>query len=564
VKARKHQMQFLMKKTNVPISKINTAKKAKSPPALKSEMTRPPVSEAAYKKLLEELGAYQIELEMQNEELRVSKAKLQADANQYSKLYNFAPSGYFTLSEEGDIIDVNICGARMLRKTQQKLKRNRFALYVSPDKRAIFHSFLESISSSRKSESCEIILLDNDSQPIHILLAGTLAETGNQYLLNAIDITEQKQTEHTIRQLSQAVEQSPVSIVITDTRGTIQYANQKYMDLTGYTLDELTGKTPAILKSGHSSATTYEELWQTLLNGGIWHGEFLNKKKNGTLFWELAAISPIKNEEGIVTHFLEIKEDITEKKEADEILKQYASELKNSNTELENFAFLASHDLQEPLRMINSFLNLLEKKIAVHLDDTTKQYIHYVKDGTARMKTLINDLLMYSRVGSNTDNYLVTNLNEVLQYITQQLLKTEINTKKAQIKLNALPTIHANKTLITELFLNLVTNALKYNTHKKPVVQVGYEENENDYIFFVKDNGIGISPEYFEKIFLMFQRLHSKEEYNGTGIGLALCKKVVEMHHGKIRVESAPGTGSTFYCTFPKQYIKNIEPVSLL
>jgi PAS domain S-box-containing protein len=548
-----------MKKANRTPPKINLVKKSKSKAVLTSGMVLPPVSEAAYKKLLEELSAYQLEMEMQNEELRVSHARLKAENTKYLELYNFAPSGYFTLSEDGDIIDVNPFGAAMLDKTPSKLNRNRFAVYVSEDTRTTFHHFLHSIYISRKRETCEIILSVTGRQPVYLLLAGILAEKSNHYHLNAVDITNLKHTEHTIQQLSQAVEQSPVSIVITDTNGALQYANRKHLDLTGYTLDELIGKTQAVLKSGNTLNATYQDLWQTILNGDVWHGEFLNKKKNGDLFWELADISPIKNEEGIVTHFLEIKKDITEKKKAEEMLRQYASELKKSNIELENFAFLASHDLQEPLRMINNFLNLLEKKIAVHLDDTSKQYIHYAKDGAARMKTLINDLLIYSRVGSNTENQVDLSLNEILRYITQQLLKTEIDTKNARVKLHTLPIIYANKTLITELFLNLITNALKYNTRKKPAIEVGCIADPNDYIFFVKDNGIGISPEYFDTIFLMFKRLHGKEQYSGTGIGLALCKKVVELYHGKIWVESVPGKGSSFYCLFPKQHLNNMH-----
>jgi len=493
------------------------------------------------------------------------------------------------------------------------------------------------------------------------------------------DITELRKTQTRIRQLSQAVEQSPVSIVITDTAGTVEYVNKQHVKLTGYSAAETIGKNERILKSGQTSTEEYEYLWKTILSGKKWHGEFQNRKKNGELYWESSAISPMLDENGMTTHFLAIKEDITDRKlveekiaelnrdfvnflentsdfiyfkdinsrfrfcsqtladitgnaswtdiigkNAEDIfpaeiarihhdeeiqifatgkpllnkinayidasgnpgwisankwpllndegkvvglygisrditelrksqdeLKKYSSELKTSNTDLEHFAYIASHDLQEPLRMVSSFLKLLEKKLDGQLNETTRQYMHFATDGANRMKILIDDLLQYSRVGNNKEAFAETDLNEVLRYIVW-VLKETVDKVGAVITVRPMPVIKANKILMNELFLNLLNNALKYKGNRQPLIEVGCSETAGYYTFYVKDNGIGINAAYYKRIFVIFQRLHAKDEYSGTGIGLALCKKIVETHHGTIWVESEEGSGSTFYFSIPK------------
>jgi PAS domain S-box-containing protein len=246
--------------------------------------------------------------------------------------------------------------------------------------------------------------------------------------------------------------------------------------------------------------------------------------------------------------------DITERKKAEEKLKEYGRELQTSNTELERFAYVASHDLQEPLRMVASFLTLLEKRIDGHLDETSKQYIYFAVDGAGRMKKLIQDLLRYSRVGTNKEDFTSVDLTEVMQY-TIRVLEESIKETGAQITVKRLPFITGNKTLFSQLFLNLVINALKYHRDKDPKIEIGCNEEAGKWIFYVKDNGIGIDAKYFDKIFIIFQRLHNKNEYSGTGIGLAICKKIVEIHKGNIWVESLAGEGSTFYFSIPKEAI---------
>ncbi len=220
------------------------------------------------------------------------------------------------------------------------------------------------------------------------------------------------------------------------------------------------------------------------------------------------------------------------------------------NKELEHFVYMASHDLQEPLRMVSSFLQLLENKLGISLDETEKKYIHFATDGAIRMRTLIEDLLKYARIGHRPEDFTKTDLNDVVKYVLR-VLNEKINTCEAVILVHPLPIINANKTLINQVFVNLVSNALKYCSDRKIAIEVGATEDEGIWTFFVKDNSIGIKQDDLEKIFIIFKRLHGKREYSGTGIGLAICKKIIETHGGRIWAESVVGTGSTFYFTIP-------------
>jgi len=267
---------------------------------------------------------------------------------------------------------------------------------------------------------------------------------------------------------------------------------------------------------------------------------------DGSVEWFELSVQPVP--EGIFI----LSMDITGRKKAELERLKIAEDLRRSNTELERFAYVASHDLQEPLRMVSSFLNLLEEEFGNKLDETAKNYIFYAVDGAARMKTLVNDLLQYSRIGNRKEAFVETDLNDTLQY-AKNVLADELKKSEAKLSVAKMPTIVANKALVGQLFINLISNALKYHGAQPPVIDIGFTEEPEQYVFYVKDNGIGIDPKFFDKIFIIFQRLHTKEKYAGTGIGLAICKKIAEIHNGKIWVESKEGGGSTFYFSIAKK-----------
>ncbi len=289
-----------------------------------------------------------------------------------------------------------------------------------------------------------------------------------------------------------------------------------------------------------------------------WDDEFRVVNQEGRYYFMYHKAYIIRDNEGKAVRLFGATQNITQQKEDEALLielnnrlKQRADELAASNVELERFAYIASHDMQEPLRMITSFLQLFKKKYEDQIDETAEQYIHYAMDGAERMRKLITDLLEYSRIGSNKESFEEVNTTALVQDVANVFMNRVTETG-ATITVGNLPVIHANKTQMFQLFQNLIGNALKYSGKEPPVIQVEGREDERNYLFSVRDNGIGIKPMFFEKIFVLFQRLHHKNEYSGTGIGLTVCKKIVERHDGRIWVESEPGAGSCFYFTIGK------------
>jgi light-regulated signal transduction histidine kinase (bacteriophytochrome) len=231
-------------------------------------------------------------------------------------------------------------------------------------------------------------------------------------------------------------------------------------------------------------------------------------------------------------------------------LRQRTEELARSNAELEQFAYVASHDLQEPLRMISSYVQLLGRRYKGKIDKDADEFIGFASEGASRMQRMINDLLAYSRIGTRGKNFEPVNLEEVLKRALENL-QMAIKEKNAIITHDPLPMAFGDSGQMIQVFQNLIDNAIKFSGEKQPSVHVSYKLEGNDCICSVQDNGIGIAPEYVNRLFLLFQRLHTRKEYPGTGLGLAICKRIIERHGGRIWVKSLPGEGSIFYFKIP-------------
>jgi len=334
--------------------------------------------------------------------------------------------------------------------------------------------------------------------------------------------------------------------------------NDTAMRMYGYTQEEFLSMTIADIRPKEDVDTLMvdlEELRKTPQK--IRNGQWRHIKKNGEVI-EVQVNGHSIDFEGRQARMVAIV-DITERKRYETQLQtlnadlgKRASELAASNAELERFAYIASHDLQEPLRMVSSFLQLLQKKYNGRLDNKADQYIHYAVDGAERMKALIMDLLEYSRVGTGKDGFDWVDTETVIGEVGD-IFREKIISARATIDVAPLPTVWADKVQLTQLFQNLVSNALKYHSDQRPVIRIRAEEEACHWKFSIGDNGIGIDPQFFDKIFIIFQRLHNKNDYSGTGIGLAICKKIVERHGGRIWVESTPQKGSLFYFTILKK-----------
>lgn len=247
-----------------------------------------------------------------------------------------------------------------------------------------------------------------------------------------------------------------------------------------------------------------------------------------------------------------LQSEVTERKRAEESLAEQAKELARSNAELEQFAYVASHDLQEPLRMVANFTQLLARRYKDQLDNEAQEFIQFAVDGAQRMQTLINDLLEYSRVRRKGKPFADVDCNRTLNHVLINLSDT-IETAGARVTAEPLPHLQADSGQLIQLLQNLISNAIKFRGSEPPRVHVSATQDHDFWLFRVRDNGIGIEPDHFDRIFVIFQRLHTFTEYPGTGIGLAICKRIVERHNGRIWVESSPGHGSTFCFTIPFQ-----------
>ena len=262
---------------------------------------------------------------------------------------------------------------------------------------------------------------------------------------------------------------------------------------------------------------------------------------------------PIYDENNNILAVIEVTQDITQRKKAQEKLEKYQTELERSNKELEQFAYIASHDLQEPLRMISSYTQLLSKRYKDKLGSDANEFIDYAVDGASRMQQLVQDLLQYSRLNTREKENVTVNTNDLVQYAIENLA-LPIDETGTVVTSDELPNVIADIVQLRQLFQNLIGNAIKYRDPEKlNKIHVSANKTGDDWQFCIEDNGIGIESKYFEKIFVIFKRLHNKQEYQGTGIGLAICKKIIENHGGRIWLESEPGVGSRFYFTLPAE-----------
>jgi PAS domain S-box-containing protein len=383
---------------------------------------------------------------------------------------------------------------------------------------------------------------------------------GGARLFTAIvrDISERKRAEAALRESEgrlRAIVDTAVDAIITiSEEGRITSFNPAATRIFGYQPEEVLG-----LNVNRLMPAPYHQEHDGYLDSYLTTGikkiigigrEVTGQRKDGTTFpMDLAVSETIISDRRIFTG---IVRDISERKRAELSLAAQAEELARSNVELERFAYVASHDLQEPMRTVRSFAQLLQRRCDNAIAGDAKEYLQFITEGVQRMQALINDLLAYSRVSSQGAAQVPTDANEILAKVLENL-KASLASQHGEVISDRLPVVLADATQLGQLFQNLLGNAIKFHGNSDPRIRVFAKELEKEWEFSVRDNGIGISPEYFERIFIIFQRLHTIEEYGGTGIGLAICKKIVERHGGRIWVQSELGKGSTFHFTISKR-----------
>jgi PAS domain S-box-containing protein len=336
---------------------------------------------------------------------------------------------------------------------------------------------------------------------------------------------------------------SPIGTYIIQ-NGHFRLVNRQLAYILGYEEDELIGR-PSLSFVLAEDRDAVRENAVRMLKGECSLGyEFRVVNKQAKIKWVMETVVPIYYRRKRAT--LGCLIDVTERKQMEERLKQITAELQYSNTELEQFAYVISHDLQEPLRMVSSYTQLLAKRYSDKLDNDADEFIAYAVDGTKRMQSLLHDLLEYSRVGTRGKPFSLVNCEHIVEQAIANL-KIAIEECGASVSYDVLPTIMGDEGQLVRLFQNLIGNAIKFRREEAPQVHISAKRMNYIVTFSVKDNGIGIDPQHSQSIFEIFRRLHTIEEYPGTGMGLAICKKIVERHGGHISVQSQPGQGSTFY-----------------
>jgi PAS domain S-box-containing protein len=423
--------------------------------------------------------------------------------------------------------------------------------------------------------------------------AGKLSARARRKIVEAEEKTRaqealQKQAGE-LREQAQLLDLARDAIMVRHLDGRITFWNQGAAERYGWSKQEAIGRiTHQLLQTEFPQPL--EEIDARLLREGFWDGELEHSRRDGKRIvvasrWVLKrsddsqsrAVMEINNditerkraeksllkaheelEQRVVERTRDLKTsnqllelEIAERSRAESILAQQSAELARSNSDLEQFAYIASHDLQEPLRMVGSYVQLLERNYKNLLDAKGAEYIAYAVDGAKRMQLLINDLLAYSRVGTQRNEFVLTDCAGVVGLTIKNLQKA-IRESGANITCDPLPTVLADKMQLLQLFQNLLGNAIKFRAEQPPKIHITAKDTDSFWQFAVKDNGIGIEPRHFERIFLIFQRLHSRRQYPGTGMGLAICKKIVDRHGGTIWPVSEPGMGTTFFFTLPR------------
>jgi PAS domain S-box-containing protein len=466
-----------------------------------------------------------------------------------------APTAMIMVDESGTILLVNTQAERLFGYQRGELVGRSIDMLVPARQRADHkrhrNAFSELPETRGMAPGREIYGLRRDGTevPIEVGLTPIVTQDGLVVLSSIVDISERRQAEERFRL---AVEAAPNGMVMVNARGEMVLVNAEAERMFGYAREELSGRNiemlvPQRFRSGHVTHRAAFALKpeRRLMSAGR---DLFGVRKNGSEFPLEIGLNPINTPQGVLVLCSVV--DITERTLAQESLEARSRELLRSNAELEQFAYVASHDLQEPLRMVASYTSLLAEEYGEKLDDDAKLYIHFAKDGAERMQQLIHDLLSYSRISSRKRPPVQVSASECLDLALTNL-RISLEETGCIVRRGELPTLLGDRSQLVDLFQNLIANAIKFRRGTPPVIEVAAEAHGGSVTFAVKDNGIGMEPQYYEDIFQVFRRLHTKEEYPGTGIGLAICKRIVERVGGRIWVESVLGQGSTFFFTWP-------------
>jgi PAS domain S-box-containing protein len=527
-------------------------------------------SDIEVKKLIHELEVHQIELEMQNEVLQRSQMETADERRKYTDLYDFAPVGYFTLDRKGRIIEANVTGASLLGAEKRSLAKQPFQRFIIPKHLSIFQSHLQNAHELRSKQICKLKLTGKDGSLFDALIDTIAVIDGkgkfDHYRSTVTDITEittaeaLRESEIKYRGLYEFTQDG---IVMTDIKGNIVECNRAYSDMLGYHRKEIIGltyqqTTPAkwhdmerdivinkILKTGYSD---------------VYEKEYI--KKDGTVFPVSIRVGAIKDEAGSITGIWGIIRDITERKQIEAVLRKHLAELEFANKELESFSYSVSHDLRAPLRAIDGYTSMILKKQGDKFDADTLDKFNTIRSSTHQMGQLIDDLLRLSRLGRKHISPTYLDMDIVMKDAWKEVQASD-HERNIKLKVNSMPPGYGDGALIKQVLINLLSNAIKFTKNQNStLIEVGGHIDGNKDVYYVMDNGVGFDMQYYDKLFGVFQRLHSLEDFEGTGIGLATVQRIINRHEGLVWAEGKVGEGATFYFSLPHHTLTQDESAS--
>ena len=382
-----------------------------------------------------------------------------------------------------------------------------------------------------------------------------------QYMAIRADITSRKEIEEslekTLKEVTDykyALDESSI-VAITDQKGIIKYANHNFCKISKFSYDELIGQDHRIINSGYHPKEFIRNLWTTIANGKIWRGELKNKAKDGTPYWVDTTIVPFLNQEGKPYQYVAIRADITQRKQGEQDIRILNEELekrvRERTEEIESFSYSVSHDLRAPLRAVHGYARILEEEYKNIFDSEGHRLLGEVQQNAKKMGVLIDDLLSFSRLGRKEVEKSFIDMNKLIEVALKEVCQTYNH--PVQIKCGDLHPAIGDYALMLNVMTNLLSNAIKYSSREeKPLVEIQSQKTKGEQIYSISDNGVGFEMEYVHKLFGVFQRLHSNEEFPGTGVGLAIVQRIIHKHNGRIWATAKPGNGATFYFSLPE------------
>jgi PAS domain S-box-containing protein len=537
-----------------------------------------PGQDVSILKLLHELEV--IEFNMKVDELLKAKEEAEIVSRKYADLYDFAPTGYFTLTNGRIITELNYYTANVFGAKRSFLKGRRFDFYISSETLPAFVSFMDNIFNSTKSDSCDIVLLKKDQLPVYVHLTGIISANHDQCNITMIDRTREQIAKSALREsdkkLKSLISNIPgavyrrrihiqgkidklnpdklslfedISHAIVFNQVDMEYVSEKITEISGFSNSEFIDKKISYgdLLNTDDRERVVTSIFQAVTNQKVYRLEYRIRHKDGSWRWIMEYGNPVIDKKNSSIILEGIAFDNTEHKNVEHQLEQYIY----ANKELKQFAYTASHQLQEPIRTVFNFAKVIKEDYCNSIDNKGLVSLDTIQNAIGRMSDLIDNLLEVSCLGRNR-KLVSVDIRHLLDTVISDLAIVSKHSE-AIIEISDMPVIKCYEVEIRQLFQNLISNALKFKFRDTPVkISIRSERIEENWKFSVSDNGIGIAHDHYDKVFDIFKREHADEAtYQGKGIGLAYCKKIIEIHQGKIWVESSLGKGSTFHFTIP-------------